>query len=233
MNTNLIFRQLFDYETWTYTYLLADATTKEAVLIDTVKEQVSRDLRILAELGLKLKFVLETHVHADHITGASDLREKTGARVGVSAAAGISCADLPLKENDTIPFGEFRLKVLATTGHTNTCLSYYMDGMVFTGDTLFIRDVGRTDFQQGSNEKMYENISQKLFSLPEATKVYPGHDYKGELHSTIAEEKAHNIKLGGGKSLKEFSKLMQEMKLGPPKKIHIAVPANLQCGKIS
>lgn len=230
MNKNLIFRQLFDYETWTYTYLLADAETKEAVLIDTVKEQVERDLGLLRDLGLKLKYVLDTHVHADHVTGAAKLREATGAKNALSKSAGVACADIALEDGQELRFGNFTLKAIATPGHTNTCMSYYCEGMVFTGDTLFVRDVGRTDFQQGSNEKMFHSIRDRLFQLPADTLVYPGHDYRGHLVSTIEEEKTLNPKVGTKNTFEQFRTEMDAMKLGPPKRLHIAVPANLKCG---
>jgi sulfur dioxygenase len=231
MLKNIIFRQLFDYETWTFTYLLADPETKEAILIDTVKEQADRDLKLLQELQLKLKFILETHIHADHITGANILREKTGAKTGVSKVAAVSAADLALDDGQELSFGKLKLKVLSTPGHTNTCLSFYCEGMIFTGDTLFIRDVGRTDFQEGSNEKMFESITKKIFSLPSDTQVYPGHDYNGHRMSTVREEIEFNSKIGGHTNFDTFRKKMAEMKLGPPKRLHIAVPANLRGGR--
>lgn len=230
MKQNLIFRQLFDYDTWTYTYLLADAKSKEAVLIDTVKEQVERDLNLLKELGLKLKYVLDTHVHADHVTGSSRLRSSTGAKVGLSKAAGVACADLALEDGEELRFGDFTIKAIATPGHTDTCMSYYSEGMVFTGDTLFVRDVGRTDFQQGSNKKMFDSIRGKIFQLPKDTLVYPGHDYRGCMVSTVEEEERLNPKVGLAYSFEHFKNQMEAMKLGPPKKLHIAVPANLKCG---
>lgn len=229
----MIFRQFFDYESWTYTYLLGDEVSGEAVLIDSVKEQLERDLRFLQELNLKLKFCLETHIHADHVTGAYDLREKTGAKVGVSAVAKASGVDLVLKDGDTLSFGPYQIKCFATPGHTNSCMSFYCEDRVFTGDTLFVRDVGRTDFQEGSPEAMYKSITEKLFSLPDETLVYPAHDYKGQSVSTIGEEKDWNLKLGGKKTYAEFKALVDAMKLGLPKKIHIAVPANLNGGKSS
>lgn len=230
MTSNLLFRQLFDYETWTYTYLLADTESKEAILIDTVREQVPRDLALLQELGLKLKYILDTHVHADHVTGAAKLKEATGARSGVAKVAGVAAAELALEDGQELGYGPFRLKVLATPGHTNTCLSFYSEGMVFTGDTLFVRDVGRTDFQQGSNEKMFESIRQKIFSLPPDTRVYPGHDYRGHLVSTVREEQEHNPKVGLRNSFADFKQKMEAMKLGPPKRLEVAVPANLRGG---
>lgn len=231
MKKNLLFRQLFDYDTWTYTYLLADTVSKEAILIDTVKEKVSRDLALLKELGLKLKYVLDTHVHADHVTGAAKLREATGAKTAISKASKVECADILLNDGDELKFGEFTIQAIATPGHTDTCMSFYTEKMVFTGDTLFIRDVGRTDFQQGSNKNMHASITQKLFALPDDTLVYPGHDYNGQQVSTIAEEKSHNPKVGIKNNFESFEQQMKAMKLGPPKKLHIAVPANLKCGQ--
>jgi glyoxylase-like metal-dependent hydrolase (beta-lactamase superfamily II) len=230
MSNNLIFRQLFDHDTWTYTYLLADAKTKEAVLIDTVKEQVERDLAILQELGLKLKYILDTHVHADHVTGAAKIRSATGAKTGLNKTAGVTCVDLALEDGEELAFGDFKIKAMATPGHTDTCMSYYTEGMVFTGDTLFVRDVGRTDFQQGSNQKMFDSIRGRLFKLPKDTLVYPAHDYRGRMVSTIAEEEALNPKVGLSRSFEHFKSEMEAMKLGPPKRLHLAVPANLKCG---
>ncbi|MGE3262948.1 MAG: MBL fold metallo-hydrolase [Bacteriovoracia bacterium] len=230
MNKNLIFRQLFDYDTWTYTYLLADSVSKEAVLIDTVKEQAERDLEILKELGLTLKYVLDTHVHADHVTGAAKLRAATGAKTGLSKNAGVSCADIAIEDGQELHFGNFTIKAIATPGHTDTCVSYYSEAMIFTGDTLFVRDVGRTDFQQGSNEKMFTSIREKLFSLPLDTLVYPGHDYHGRMVSTIKEESELNPKVGTKHDYEHFKNEMAALNLGPPKRLHIAVPANLKCG---
>lgn len=230
MKNNLIFRQLFDYETWTYTYLLADRISGEAILIDTVKEKVDRDLALLKELGLKLKYVLDTHVHADHVTGAAKLKEATGAKSGVSRVAGVAAAELALEDGQELFYGPFSLKVIATPGHTNTCVSFYSEGMVFTGDTLFVRDVGRTDFQQGSNEKMFHSIREKLFQLPPDTLVYPGHDYRGHQVSSVGEEREFNPKVGEAHSFDEFRAQMEAMKLGEPKRLHIAVPANMRGG---
>lgn len=228
----MILRQLFDCDTGTYTYLLADPVSREAVLIDTVKEQVERDLRLLEELGLKLKLIVDTHIHADHITGASDLRDRTGAKTAVSASAAVTCADIAIKDGDELKFGPYTLRASATPGHTNTCMSFYIDGMVFTGDTMMIRDVGRTDFQEGSTDKMWDSINNKIFSLPDETIIYPAHDYIGRPFSTVGEEKKFNLKLGGGKPKAEFVRLMNEMKLAQPKRIHVAVPANLKCGRV-
>lgn len=234
MEQNLIFEQLFEPETSTYTYLVGDRASGEAVLIDPVLETVDRDLSRLKELNLNLKYVLDTHIHADHITGAGELRRRTGAKTGVSRHAHVDCADLALVEGQTLKFGSQALRVFETPGHTDSCLSFYLEcgesGMVFTGDALLIGGSGRTDFQQGSAERLYESVTQKLFVLSDETRVLPGHDYRGRTHSTIGEEKASNPRLGGGRTKAEFIQIMKELKLAQPKKIHEAVPANLACG---
>ena len=228
----MLFRQLFDAETSTYTYLLADEQTREAVLIDSVKEQVDRDLQIVDDLELTLVYTLETHVHADHITGASTIRDRLKTRSVVAAEGGASCGDLHVEEGDEVTFGRHRLRVLTTPGHTHGCLSFVLDdqSMVFTGDALLIRGCGRTDFQQGSSKTLYHSVHEKIFALPDATLIYPGHDYKGRTVSTVGEEKRLNPRLGGGKTEAEFVEIMSNLKLAHPKKIAIAVPANLNCG---
>jgi sulfur dioxygenase len=228
----LIFRQLFDQETWTYTYLLADAKTKEGIIIDPVFEKFERDLRVIRELGIKLKYTLETHTHADHITGASKIKEATGAETVNGLNAGAECSDIKLDDGDTLNFGMYELKALSTPGHTDGCMSYYVAGMVFTGDALFIRGTGRTDFQQGSPEKLYESINEKIYALPDDTLIYPGHDYKGETVSSIKEEKLFNPRIALGTKLEDFVATMNNLNLANPKKIHEAVPANLKCGKV-
>ncbi len=229
--SSLVMRQQFDYDTWTYTYLLIDTDSNEAVQIDSVKEQVERDLEIFENLGLKIKYLLETHVHADHITGAHDLREKTGAEIVYGAAAEVPCANIDITDNATLQFGKYIIRALSTSGHTDGCTSYLIENMVFTGDTLLIRGCGRTDFQQGSSENLYDNVLKKLFSLPDMTQVYPAHDYKGRSVSSIEEEKKFNPRLGIGKTKEEFKKIMDNLNLAKPKKIDIAVPANMNCGK--
>jgi len=226
----MIFHQLFEQESSTYTYLLADEDTKEAILIDAVLETAERDLKLITELGLKLKYLLDTHIHADHITGAGTLRAKTGAKTAVSSGANVQCVDVTLNDGDELKFGKYTLKALSTPGHTNSCMTFYTEGMLFTGDVLFIRGTGRTDFQQGDSRKMYHSIHDKLFTYPEGTKIYPGHDYKGMSYSTVGDEKKFNPRVGGGKSEDEFVQIMNELKLANPKKIDIAVPANLKCG---
>ncbi|MCS6983538.1 MAG: MBL fold metallo-hydrolase [Leptospiraceae bacterium] len=236
MKTKFLFYQLLDYESNTYTYLLADGEKGEAVLIDPVKEQVDRDLKLIEELGLKLKYALDTHVHADHITAAGTLRERTQCKTAVGEGANVECADHTIRENDSFCFGDFTLKAISTPGHTDTCMSFYLPAgahnpsMVFTGDCLLIRGCGRTDFQQGSAEKMYYSIKEKLYRLSDETLVYPGHDYQGRTHSTIYEEKRFNPRIHEKTTLGEFQEIMASLKLAPPKKIQIALPANLVCG---
>ncbi|QRK10739.1 MBL fold metallo-hydrolase [Archangium violaceum] len=225
----MLFRQLFDAETWTYTYLIADEATREAALIDPVLEQVDRDLQLLTELGLKLTLVLETHVHADHITGAGQLRERTGARVAASPA-GAPCVDLQVKDGEELAVGGLRIQVIATPGHTDDSLSFLVGNKLFTGDALLIRACGRADFQNGNAGQLYDSITGRLFTLPDETEVYPGHDYAGLMMSTIGEEKRHNPRLAG-KSREAFIEFMNNRKLAPPKKLDIAVPANRACGK--
>lgn len=227
----LIFQQLLEQESSTYTYLLADQASGEAVLIDPVKETLARDLQLLKDMNLKLKYVLDTHIHADHITAAGLLREETGAKTAVSAESEVECVDIPLNDGDELTFGSHKIKAIATPGHTNTCMSFLVGDKIFTGDALLIRGTGRTDFQSGSSEKLYQSITEKIFKLPDATYVYPGHDYRGFSWSTVGLEKKHNPRVGGGKTLSEFKKIMSELNLANPKKIHEAVPANLMCGK--
>lgn len=225
----MLFRQLFDQETWTYTYLIADETTREAALVDPVFEQVERDLQLVKELGLKLVLVLETHIHADHVTGAGRLRELTGARVAASAA-GAPCVDRPVKDGEELELGGLRIQVLATPGHTDDSVSFRVGAKLFTGDALLIRACGRTDFQNGDAGQLYDAITRKLFTLPDETEVYPGHDYVGQTMSTIGEEKRHNPRLAG-RSREWFIEFMNNRKLAPPKKLDVAVPANRACGK--
>lgn len=228
----LIFHQLFEKESSSYTYLLADPATREAIIIDPVLETVERDLSLIQELDLKLLYILETHIHADHITGSAEIKKRTSAKSAVSKKAGVCCADLELTENQELKFGGYSLKVMETPGHTSESLSFYCEGMIFTGDSLMIRGTGRTDFQQGSAKDLYESIHKKVFSLPGETKVYPAHDYKGLLFSTVDLEKKFNPRVGGGKSPEEFVQIMKDLKLAEPTKIHQAVPANLACGAV-
>lgn len=229
----IIFHQLFEAESSTYTYIIADPESREAAIIDPVLETVDRDLQLIKELDLRLMYILDTHVHADHVTGAGELRNRTNAKTGLSSTAGVECADIALEDGQELSLGAKRIRVIATPGHTNTCLSFYFEGLAFTGDTLLIRGSGRTDFQQGSADKLYESVTEKLFRLPEQTKIYPGHDYRGFTSSTIGLEKAFNSRLGGGRSREDFKKIMSELKLADPKKIHEVVPANMSCGVLT
>lgn len=233
MKKNVIFQQLFDAATWTYTYLLADPETKDAVLIDTVIENVERDLKLIDELGLNLRYVLDTHIHADHVTGAGKIRSsRSGLKTAVPKKANVPCADLQLQEGDEIRFGRFTIQVLETPGHTDASVSFVCENMLFSGDALLIRGTGRTDFQSGSASDLYDSITKKLFALPDETILYPAHDYKGFTSSTIAAEKQHNPRAGGGRSKEEFKKIMSELKLAYPKKIDEALPANQACGSV-
>jgi glyoxylase-like metal-dependent hydrolase (beta-lactamase superfamily II)/rhodanese-related sulfurtransferase len=228
----MLLRQLFDYESWTYTYLLADEETGEAVLIDPVIDQVERDIKLLGELGLRLLYTLDTHAHADHITGSGLLRQRCGSKAVVSANAGTSCADVLVDDGSRLRFGSVELEVRATPGHTDGCVTYVTSDHkdAFTGDALLIRGTGRTDFQQGSPQRLYRSVHDKIFTLPDDTVIWPGHDYRGLTHSTVGEEKRHNPRVGDGKTEAEFVEIMNNLKLPPPKKIDVAVPANLRCG---
>lgn len=232
MNDGLIFKQLFETQSSTYTYLLADAQTKDAVLIDPVFETVDRDLKLIKDLGLNLQYVLDTHVHADHVTAAGEIRKRLGTKTVVAKKANISCGDINLVDGDILQFGKFKIHVLETPGHTDASLSYVCENMVFTGDALLIGGCGRTDFQGGSSDVLYESVTEKLFSLPPETIVYPGHDYKGQTSSTILKEQKSNPRLGMGKSKEEFREIMANLKLDYPKKIDVALPANRSCGDI-
>lgn len=228
----MIFRQLFDPETSTYTYLLADDATREALLIDSVREQVARDAELIRQLGLSLRFTLETHVHADHITGASLLRAELGSQAVVGVAAGVACADLSLADGAELRVGSIALRALATPGHTNGCTSYHCAStrMAFTGDALLIRGCGRTDFQQGDSRRLFHSVRDRLFALPDDTLLYPGHDYRGRTVTTVAEEKRWNPRLGLSRSEEEFVAIMAALKLDYPRRMDESVPANLQCG---
>jgi glyoxylase-like metal-dependent hydrolase (beta-lactamase superfamily II)/rhodanese-related sulfurtransferase len=229
---DVVFTQLFEPQTSTYTYIIADRASKEAAIIDPVLETVDRDLRLIEEMGLRLMYVLDTHVHADHVTAAGEIRKRTGAKTAVSRAGGVSCVDIALEEGQELSLGGRAIRVIATPGHTDTCMTYAFEGMLFTGDALLIRGCGRTDFQQGSSEKLFASVREKLFKFPDETKVFPGHDYRGFTSSTIGLEKTFNPRLGLSKSKDDFVRLMNELKLANPKRIHEAVAANLACGEV-
>jgi sulfur dioxygenase len=227
----MLFRQLFDQETGTYTYLIADPTAKEAVLVDPVLEQVERDLKLLRELDLTLKFCLETHIHADHITGTGKLRELTSCEGIVPENAHATCANRFVKHEEVLNVGEIKIRAISTSGHTDSHMSFLVNGThLLTGDALLIRGCGRTDFQSGDAGTLYD--TQRLFTLPEATLVYPGHDYRGNLVSTIGEEKQWNPRFIG-RDRSQFIEFMGSLNLPNPKKIAEAVPANERCGKVA
>ena len=229
----MIFRQLIDPPSSTYTYLLADEQSRQAVLIDAVFEQVNRDMALLNELGLELVYILDTHCHADHVTSAWLLKQRTGAQICISAAGGVENADRYLKQGEQIQFGEHFLSVRETPGHTSGCLTYVLDNesMAFTGDCLLIRGCGRTDFQHGEARQMYESIHKQIFSLPENTLLYPAHDYRGLTVTSVGEEKNYNPRLGGTVSEGDFEGYMRNLNLPHPRQIDIAVPANLKSGR--
>lgn len=228
----MIFRQLYDSTSSTYTYLLADAASRQALLIDPVFGQAQRDLALVAELGLTLRLVVETHAHADHVTAAWLLKQKTGCDIASAKVIGAEHVDLRLEEGDDFGVGDVRLQAMATPGHTDGCMSFVLAdaSMVFTGDALLIRGCGRSDFQQGSAKRLFHSITQKLFDLPDACLVYPAHDYGGRTVSSIGEEKQFNARAGGGANERDFVEYMQAMKLPHPKLIDEAVPANLRSG---
>jgi sulfur dioxygenase len=224
----VILRQLFDHDSSTFTYLIADDATGEAALIDPVLEKVDRDLGLIADLGLILRYAMDTHVHADHVTAAGEIRRRTGCRT-VAGARGASCADLHMDDGETLMLGELTIEVLATPGHTDDSVCYRIGNEVFTGDTLFVRGNGRTDFQNGDPAALYDSITRKLFTLPDGTRVWPAHDYKGFSETTIGEEKRLNPRLAG-KTRAEFIAVMNSLDLPPPKKLQTAVAANRACG---
>lgn len=228
----LIFKQLFEKETSTYTYLIGDPETKEGIIIDPTIENIERDLLVIEELGLKLKYIFDTHVHADHITGAGELRIKTGAQIVLNEDNKILCNNINLKDGEELFFGKIKITGIKTPGHTEGCMSFHIEDMIFTGDSLLYRGTGRTDFQQGNSRKLFNSIREKIFSLPDETLIYPGHDYNGHMVSSIGEEKTFNPRVNLKKTEKEFVEIMKGLNLAPPKNIDKAVPANLSCGEV-
>jgi glyoxylase-like metal-dependent hydrolase (beta-lactamase superfamily II)/rhodanese-related sulfurtransferase len=228
----MLFRQLLDPETSTYTYLLADEETREAVIIDPVYEKFERDASLIGELGLRLVAVLDTHVHADHVTAQGLLRQRFGAQSVMSERSGAVCADRLVKHGDRIAFGRHTLQVLETPGHTSGCLTYLCEEprMAFTGDALLIRGCGRTDFQGGDSRALFRSVREQVLTLPDDTAIYPAHDYEGRTVSSVGEEKRHNPRLGLARSLREFTELMAALKLPYPRRMDVSVPANLACG---
>ena len=229
----LIFRQLFDSQSSTYSYLLGDSRSTEAVLIDPVFEQARRDAALVQELALKLVATLETHIHADHVTGAWLLKRRFGSDIVLSEASGATGADRYLAHGDRVKFGNRYLETRTTPGHTHGCVTYVLDdeSMAFTGDCLLIRGSGRTDFQQGDPREMYRSVRCQILTLPPACLLYPAHDYRGLTVTSVAEERRFNPRLGGDIGEGDFVGYMNNLGLPHPKLIDIAVPANLVCGR--
>ncbi len=223
---------MFDRESSTYSYLLACPRTRDAVLIDPVRELVGRDLTVIRELGLKLAIVLDTHVHADHLSGAGLLRNRTGCKIGLAASAGTTTADLQLQHGDAVRFGWQAIEVRATPGHTATCLTFVTADLqrAFTGDTVLIRGCGRTDFQSGDARALYRSVRDQVFSLPDDTTLFPAHDYQGRTCTTVREERAWNPRLADARSEDAFVAIMAGLNLAYPKRMDEAVPANLRAG---
>ncbi|MCC2974910.1 MBL fold metallo-hydrolase [Massilia sp. IC2-476] len=222
--------QLFDAESSTYTYILSAPDSRDAVIIDPVDRHWQRDLAHVERLGLTLTHVLETHAHADHVTSAGKLRALTGAKACVPSGCGIPSAEVQLQDGDVIGFGlREHIAVIHTPGHTAGSMCYLWRGNLFTGDTLLVDGCGRTDFQGGSADALYDSVTRKLFTLDDATRVWPGHDYKGQSVSTIGWEKSHNARLAN-RSRADFVALMGALNLPRPKLMDVAVPANRQLG---
>ncbi len=229
----LLLRQLFDAATGTYTYLLAEVSSRQALIIDPVFERHDRDLALIQELGLVLVASLDTHAHADHVTGSWLLHQATGCAIGLAASAGAENVTLPLGQGDTVAFGGRHLQVRATPGHTAGCLTYVLDdhSAAFSGDALLVRGCGRCDFQQGNAHTLWASITEQILTLPEACLLYPGHDYTGRSVTSVAEERAFNARLGGSASERDFVGHMQNLRLPHPHRIAEALPGNLRSGR--
>ena len=232
----MIFRQLFEPNSSTFTYLIACEETGQAALIDPVLEATDRDLALVAELGLTLVYTLETHIHADHVTGADYLRDRTGSKAAVPEKSGARHADILIREGEALPLGILQIEPIYTPGHTDDHHSYFLrsaDGpRVFTGDALMIDGCGRTDFQNGDAATLYRSVTDKLFTLPDDTLVYPGHDYQKRRVSSIGQERARNPRLGGGRTIDEFIAIMNGLDLPRPRQMDVAVPLNRECGEV-
>ena len=233
----MIFRQLFEPWSSTYTYLIGCDQTGQAVLIDPVLETVERDLEIVQGLGMTLACTIETHIHADHVTGAGRLRALTGSKAGFPAASGADFVDFAIEEGEPIAVGAVELRPLYTPGHTDDHHAYLLEcggtQQLFTGDALLIEGCGRTDFQNGDPATLYRSVHDKLFALGDDTLVYPAHDYNQRHVSSVGQEKVRNPRLGGGRKVEEFVAIMAALNLPRPKKMDVAVPANRACGEVS
>jgi len=232
----MILEQSFDEQSSTYTYLLADEESREAILIDPVKERVNEHVADLNARGLRLVYALDTHAHADHVTGSGDLRTHLGAKTVVSRKAGAACADIQVGDGSVLKFGRYAVEVRETPGHTEGCITFVADDgnqkMAFTGDALFVDGCGRTDFQGGDARQLYRSVHNKIYTLPDETIIYPGHDYRGNTATTVGQEKASNRRLKLEVSEDEFVDIMDSLDLPNPKMIDVAVPANLACGSV-
>ena len=231
---SLICKPLFEQDSSTFTYLIADSVTREAAIIDAVDSMIERDIALIQELELNLKFIIETHIHADHITSACPLKKTFPLAkivIGIENIDAEACADIMVGEGHILPIGEHEIVAIETPGHTPGCMSYLVDNKVFTGDSLLIRSTGRCDFQGGTASTLYHSI-HKLFTLPDSTLVHPGHDYNGFTVSTIGEEKEFNSLIRLDFDEQTFVKKVDNLNLEPPKKIKTAVPANHSCGLI-
>ena len=228
----MLFRQLIDLSSCTYTYLLADARTREAVIVDSVESQHERDAALIDELGLRLLYALETHVHADHVSGAWQLQRRFGCQTVASAASG-AAADVVIADWGAVRAGKLVLEARYTPGHTNGCVTWVTGdkAMAFTGDALLVRGCGRTDLQGGDARALYHSVHDRIFSLPDDARLYPGHDYKGRTVTTVHEERQFNPRLGGGKSEAEFAEIMRALMLAAPARMNEWVPANLLFGR--
>ena len=226
----MIFRQMFDHESSTYTYLLASRPGGEAIVIDPVLDRVPQYAKLLEELDLKLVLAVDTHIHADHVTGLGALRDSTSCSTAMGEHSRAECVSVRLKEGEDLDVDGLRFQVLYTPGHTDDSYSLRLPDRVFTGDTLLIRGTGRTDFQNGDPGAQYDSLFGKLLRLPESTLVYPAHDYSGMTVSTIGEEKRHNPRLQVG-SREAYTALMNGLKLSNPRLMDVAVPANTACGE--
>ena len=230
---SLLLRQLFDVDTGTFTYLVVDVTSGKGLLIDPVFEQHARDLSLIRELGVQLVASIDTHAHADHVTGSWMMHEATGCSIGLAAAARAQNVSLPLHHGDQVAFGGRYVEARSTPGHTDGCMSFVLDdqSMAFTGDTLLVRGCGRCDFQQGNAHTLWCSITEQIFSLPDSCLLYPGHDYTGRTVTSVVEEKAFNARLGGAATERDFVGHMEAMKLPHPGKIAEALPGNMRSGK--
>lgn len=230
----MLFRQMIEPDSSTYTYLLSCPDTGKTALIDPVLDTVKRDLSVLNQMGLELDFTLDTHIHADHLTGARRLKELTGSKIVGPAVDQLPCTDIGVSEGETFRLGNIEIHPLFTPGHTDHHHAYLIDNgthkMLFSGDALLIEACGRTDFQSGDAATLYRSIHDKFFTLPDETLVYPCHDYEGRFVTTIGQEKIRNPRLGNNKSMQEFIEIMDNMDLPYPRKIDFAVPGNRQCG---